>query len=326
MEELISVIIPVYKVERYLDRCVESIVNQTYTNLEIILVDDGSPDNCPKMCDAWAEKDNRIKVMHKTNGGVSSARNMALKVTQGAFIYFMDSDDSVELDAIEKAYKSIVSNGADLVIWGYKVIENEETKLVNAQQMLSVNLHDAECFLNLYNKNLLNALWNKLYRRELIKDSFDIELTWGEDLLFNLNYFKNAKKVNVLSDCMYNYYTFFNPNALTKMSAEKKFFQCQSIFKKKLNLLNDIFGNRNKAFGKLCGKELINATKAYLKFIIEGKGYSEVKNEIREILKTEQVRKSLRLYSGRNFKEKLSICAMKFKSTHIIYNFYKNKI
>ena len=324
MEELISVIIPVYKVERYLDRCVESIVNQTYTNLEIILVDDGSPDNCPKMCDAWAEKDNRIKVMHKTNGGVSSARNMALKVTQGAFIYFMDSDDSVELDTIEKAYKSIVSNGADLVIWGYKVIENEETKLVNEQQMLSVNLHDAECFLNLYNKNLLNALWNKLYRRELIKDSFDIELTWGEDLLFNLNYFKNAKKVNVLSDCMYNYYTFFNPNALTKMSAEKKFKQIQKLFMQKYNLINCQFKGMKNVLSAIC-IDLILAAKSYIKSMAIGVSYREVKSELRSILDCEEMRLCLRHYKAAGCKERVLLFLMKHKMSYFLYKMYKIK-
>lgn len=86
--ELISIIVPVYKVEKYLDKCVESIVEQTYKNLEIILVDDGSPDNCPAMCDRWAEKDSRIKVIHKENGGLSSARNAGLDACTGEYIYF----------------------------------------------------------------------------------------------------------------------------------------------------------------------------------------------------------------------------------------------
>ena len=92
-QPLISVIVPVYKVEAYLDPCVESIINQTYRNLEIILVDDGSPDRCPEMCDAWAAKDSRIKVVHKKNGGASDARNVGLDVFLGDYVTFMDSDD-----------------------------------------------------------------------------------------------------------------------------------------------------------------------------------------------------------------------------------------
>ena len=93
MNDLISIIVPVYNVEKYLDECICSLVNQTYTNLEIILIDDGSPDNCPAMCDAWAEKDSRIRVIHKKNGGLSDARNVALEVATGEFLRFVDSDD-----------------------------------------------------------------------------------------------------------------------------------------------------------------------------------------------------------------------------------------
>ena len=112
----ISVIIPVYKVEKYLDKCVESIVNQTYKNLEIILVDDGSPDNCPAMCDEWAEKDERIRVIHKENGGVSSARNAALEVATGDYIGFVDSDDWIELDMYEYLVSLILDNDAQIAI------------------------------------------------------------------------------------------------------------------------------------------------------------------------------------------------------------------
>lgn len=96
IDSLISVIIPVYKVEEYLDRCVESILNQTYTNLEILLVDDGSPDNCPRLCDEYALKDARVRVIHKENGGLASARNAGLEKANGQFVSFIDSDDWIE--------------------------------------------------------------------------------------------------------------------------------------------------------------------------------------------------------------------------------------
>ena len=101
MNPLISVIVPVYKVEKYLNKCVQSIVNQTYKNLEIILVDDGSPDNCPEMCDEWAKKDSRIKVIHQENAGLAEARNSGISVATGEFFMFIDSDDYAEPDMIE---------------------------------------------------------------------------------------------------------------------------------------------------------------------------------------------------------------------------------
>ena len=120
---LISVIVPVYKVEKYLDRCIDSIIHQTYTNLEIILVDDGSPDGCPAMCDKWAEKDSRIKVIHKENGGLSSARNAGLDVASGEFFGFVDSDDYILPEMYETLCKLITENEADLSICSFEQVD-----------------------------------------------------------------------------------------------------------------------------------------------------------------------------------------------------------
>ena len=118
--ELISVIVPVYKVEKYLRECVDSILAQTYTNLEIILVDDGSPDNCGKICDEYAQNDSRIKVIHQENGGLSAARNAGLDIATGKYIGFVDSDDYAELNMFEELHKRIIENNADLSICGVK--------------------------------------------------------------------------------------------------------------------------------------------------------------------------------------------------------------
>ena len=120
MEPLLSVIIPVYKVEQYLDECVASVVNQTYRNLEIILVDDGSPDACPAMCDAWAKKDSRIRVIHKKNGGAADSRNVGLDGAAGAWILFLDSDDYYKsADVIEKLVKTAANKNSDIVCFNY---------------------------------------------------------------------------------------------------------------------------------------------------------------------------------------------------------------
>ena len=109
----VSVIIPVYKVEAYLSRCVDTVINQTLKELEIILVDDGSPDNCPAICDEYALKDERIKVVHKTNGGLSSARNAGLRIATGEYIFFLDSDDWLELDGMELLYNTAIKYSVD---------------------------------------------------------------------------------------------------------------------------------------------------------------------------------------------------------------------
>ena len=122
MNWLVSIIVPIYKVEPYLDRCVQSIVNQTYKNLEIILVDDGSPDNCPAMCDAWAEKDSRIRVIHKENGGVSSARNAGLDMATGDYITFVDADDSLDCGALESLYFLVDTYHAEVSACGFEYV------------------------------------------------------------------------------------------------------------------------------------------------------------------------------------------------------------
>lgn len=114
-KSLISVIVPIYNVEKYLARCVDSIINQTYKNLEIILVDDGSPDNCPKMCDDFAKKDSRISVVHKENGGLSDARNAGMKIASGECIVFVDSDDYIHCNMIDKMYGVMLKDGSEVV-------------------------------------------------------------------------------------------------------------------------------------------------------------------------------------------------------------------
>ena len=120
MEEKISVIVPVYKVEKYLERCIDSILAQSYGNLEIILVDDGSPDCCPEICDQYQQKDKRIQVIHRENGGLAAARNSAIERATGEYLVFVDSDDQVDRDYIKNLYQIIIRYQADLGICGYE--------------------------------------------------------------------------------------------------------------------------------------------------------------------------------------------------------------
>ena len=124
---LISVIVPVYKVEQYLDNCINSLLAQTYKNLEIILIDDGSPDNCPAICDEYAKKDSRIIVVHKQNEGVSVARNVGINIAKGNFIAFVDSDDSIEPNMYEKLIEKQQTEDFDLVFCRYNYEQNGET-------------------------------------------------------------------------------------------------------------------------------------------------------------------------------------------------------
>lgn len=202
----ISVIVPVYKTEGLLDRCVESIVGQTYKNLEIILVDDGSPDNCPAMCDEWAEKDSRIRVIHKENGGVSSARNAALDIATGDYIGFVDSDDWIEPEMYSSLIQKISESGKNIALCSYYAVEisgeRYECRCVVYKEVLDKD--DYFRFIVLGGDG--GYIWNRLYDADILKEvRFDEDIWYSEDLLFN---FKTAQKSNgaaILDKIEYNY-------------------------------------------------------------------------------------------------------------------------
>ncbi|WP_455500573.1 glycosyltransferase family 2 protein [Gemmiger sp.] len=169
----VSVIIPVYKVERYLDACVESVAGQSYTDLEIILVDDGSPDNCPQMCDAWAQKDPRIRVIHRKNGGLSAARNTGVDAAKGAFIAFADSDDRMEPDAIRRTVEAQEKYNADMVIFNLTYVDEDNNPLPAPDfggfkdEVLSEEGIWKRYFSLDETRIYYVVTWNKLYRRSL---------------------------------------------------------------------------------------------------------------------------------------------------------------
>lgn len=207
MDSLISVIVPIYNVEKYLDRCVDSIINQTYKNLEIILVDDGSPDNCPKMCDDYAEKDSRIKVVHKENGGLSDARNVGMEVATGEYVSFIDSDDYISLDFYETLLETIVDNDSDIVECGVvKFYENEKFDKYN-DDLKVTNYDTVDALDGLISESPFKQhVWNKLYKSSV---ALDIPYAVGklnEDEFWTYQIFGKAKKVTRIYKTMYYYF------------------------------------------------------------------------------------------------------------------------
>ncbi len=203
----ISVIVPVYKMEKYLNRCVESLVNQTYKDLEIILIDDGSPDSCPAICDEWAQRDCRIKVIHKSNGGVSSARNAGLNIAQGKYISFVDSDDWIENDTIEYLFDLIKKYDAQISSVVLQSVNDwDDTEETDTQEEF-VTVHD---FLGMI-KNLSAGncyLCGKLYDRNLFNNLPDLpeNLIISEDVMLNYFIFKNADKFVASNQEKYYYF------------------------------------------------------------------------------------------------------------------------
>ncbi len=209
MSNLISVIVPVYNVEKYLDKCIKSIVNQTYQNLEIILIDDGSTDESAKICDLWAEKDERITVIHKANGGVSSARNMGLEHASGDYIGFIDSDDFIENDFYELLLNNMNEYNADVsrCIYRYAYDDGHTKASDELNEDIVVFDNNIDVLNDLHNSGHKSVvLWNKLYKASILKNvRFDELLKVGEDVVFNYFAFKKANRMVCQDIPKYNY-------------------------------------------------------------------------------------------------------------------------
>lgn len=222
--KLLSVIVPIYNVERYLKRGVDSILAQNYPNMEIILVDDGSPDNCGKICDEYAKADKRIRVIHKENGGVSSARNAGLDVARGDYFSFIDSDDSILPNMYSTMIAALEDNNLDIVSCGVRRIKNNKTKNKKIK-----NKDDGDGNLKIINgkEALINclandsaAIWNKVYTKKAIGTVRFPKGRIFEDSVASYSFTANACKVGYIDRKFYNYY--YNENSITQTSFKPK--------------------------------------------------------------------------------------------------------
>ena len=202
---LLSIIVPVYDVENYLQKCIDSILAQTFTDFELILVDDGSPDNCPALCDAAAAKDARIRVLHQKNGGLSAARNAGLDVARGEWIGFVDSDDYIAPEMYETLYKAVQSTGADLALCDY--VKVDETGALCTQTHVAVpqkSLTGRELLQKAY-WTTVQIAWNKLYHRSIFAQLRFAEGKLNEDTLLIAYAYEKAEKIANIPDAMYLY-------------------------------------------------------------------------------------------------------------------------
>ena len=208
-EDLISVVVPVYNVEKYLRRCVDSIISQTYNNLEIILIDDGSPDLCGEICDTYALADSRIKVIHKQNGGLSDARNCGIEISSGKYIAFVDSDDFIAAEYIEYLYGLLKKNKADISCCSMVKTDNNNAQFdfdnTKFKEQVKTGIECCyELFGDLY--MLLVTAWGKLYKKDLIiKHLFPIGKK-HEDEATTCKYYYNARKVAISDARLYAYF------------------------------------------------------------------------------------------------------------------------
>lgn len=240
MNELITVIVPVYNVEAYLERCVDSILRQDYKDMEIILVDDGSPDSSGKICDRYAEKDSRIKVIHKQNGGLGPARNSALDIAQGEYVFFIDSDDYITEGIIGKLYRSCKKEGSDISCCGYqsgkKVYYCEgSTEILDAvkatQKMLMCEGMDANAVCKLYKRELFKEIRYPACAYEVVPVTYKV--------------FLRADRVSNIKEC--GYYIEKRPGSITRTTFGKNNLLYLTLSKEMISDIHENYPELNSA-------------------------------------------------------------------------------
>lgn len=230
MEELVSVVIPVYQAEKYLVGCVESVLRQTYRNVEIILVDDGSDDGSQTICDGYTEKYGNIHCIHQKNQGVSCARNVGIEQARGEYLLFVDSDDYIAADYLEKAVAALSTQGTDLYLCGYQgVRKNGKRKECKKCPLIKDGIWTrndiSKVLLKVFETNTLHAIGTKVYRRKIILNRnirFSEERKYYEDIHFCLTYLSFCKKVFVENKVLY-FYQLDIKNSLSKQSVNIDF-------------------------------------------------------------------------------------------------------
>lgn len=248
MTEKISVVIPVYNVEKYLRRCVDSVINQTHSSLEIILVDDGSPDQCPAICDQYADQDKRIKVIHKTNSGLASARNAGIKIATGKYLFFVDSDDWLDPDGLEKLYRLAEEYNVDFVRYrsvreNWPGLPSSHPTLVGKEREMRGGYYSKddikkEILPRLFATSSLTlgpivGAWGSLYRMNLLKENniqFHEEIKYSEDVLFSAEVVTNANSFYYLDDAgIYHY--FYNDSSISKSLKKDRWESCKAMIR-----------------------------------------------------------------------------------------------
>lgn len=333
-KDLVSIIVPVYNAEKSLKACVESILKQTYKNIEVILINDGSEDNSGYICEEYTRNDERVKVIHQSNSGPSSARNTGINNARGKYIQFVDSDDSIEHNMTERLVQQIENDKSQIVICGYNIVQNSN----GDEQIIKRNpkiygIHHKSDFLKkfgrLYFNGFINSPWNKLYNVEIIRKfniRFPEDINIGEDLLFNLDYIKYCDKISIINESLYNYVN-LHYSSLTK-SYKESYFKTQKFLHQKVNeFLKDynIYNDENKIFVEQVYSYRIIECIENLFHNNSELSFKYKKSEIEEIISDVTVRENLLYFKNKRILERLVFLLIRKKSVNIIFLLFKLK-
>ena len=336
---LVSVVIPVYNVEKCLNRCVESVVNQTYRNLEIILVDDESPDNCPSMCDQWASRDRRIEVIHKKNEGLGFARNSGIEVAKGDYICFFDSDDYLDLQAIELCVESAKKNKSDIVKFGMSLIDennnccckipcvskevyyNEEVVDVVLRYMLDADSKDGK------KANLSMSACSAMYSMRVIKQHgwrFVSERQYiSEDYYSLLDLLRFVEVVSIINKPLYFYC--YNSNSLTHVFDENRYHRIKTCYIGMKEVSK--FYKNNERFEPWLASQFLGSVIGCLKLVI-GSSDSEKNSKFKKIVNDPFLLEEIRKINigSQPFGRKIFVLCIKCRCVFLTYLLVKIKL
>ena len=340
-KSLVSVVIPIYNVEQYLERCLNSVVNQTYQNLEIILVDDGSSDSCPQICDEWANKDKRIKVIHKENEGLGMARNTGIDNATGEYICFWDSDDYVSLNTIEKCCERLKEEKAEMIFFGLTTVNNKgeiistfvpdtEKQIYENEEILSFFLPELiapnpqkggkpklamSANTALYSTKLINEYnWRFVSERQII----------SEDVYSLLSFYRWVKKVVVLPEALYFYYK--NTNSLTQSYRKDRYEKIKYFYLESIKLCEKL-GYSSEIKHRISKPYLAYTITALKQEVLIAASKKKCENPLKKIIEDELLQKILE----NNKEDKVSITrkilfwAIRHKQYGICYMLLKAK-
>lgn len=324
----ISVIVPIYKVENYLEKCLNSITNQTYKNLEIILIDDGSPDNCGEICERYALEDERIKVIHKENGGLSAARNTGIDVSTGKYVVFVDSDDWIAEDYCEVLFDALVNNDADVAAVDYYMIDENE-KILNIDSQTDDGFSETVIYEKseiikemLAYKTFKNFAWNKIYKTEMLRNNKFPEGVNYEDTIFTCDLLhKCSKIVFITKKC---YYYLQRGNSITRMHTEKNMCDFARSAEYRFNKVCIMYPEleTNNIYSLLTSTLALGSMQASSE-----KRYRSVEEHIEgfiEIIKNYLMKNEDEILRLANDYQKLSIYLIKY-NTELWYNFLEKR-
>lgn len=330
----ISIIVPIYNVEKYIHRCLDSLLNQTLKDIEIILVDDGSPDSCPQICDAFATQDERVKVIHKKNEGLGFARNSGLTVAQGKFIAFVDSDDFVKYDMFEKLYNEANQQQLDVLFCNFLRFnskhQSKEVREVNQDFFLTTKDDIFEFLLDMIgtvpecadDRKYSMSVWHGIYSNEIFKTfniSFPSERNMiSEDVIFHINYLSKCNRIGYTKECYYYYCE--NEGSLSSSYKKDRLEKYTILHKEILNLLGVIYPLKKAHFVERVDRLFIG----YIRFLIIF--YDVSLEEIRRILRDEYLHTVIERYEYERMPLKYRLMTILMCKNKVLCMFTFNRI